>query len=57
MRWGVHLEIVGHKWIEIEADTAEQAREIGLDIGVKTDIGEFTDNTEVIVADVVLDDE
>jgi hypothetical protein len=56
-KWGVNLELVGYKWIEVEAGTAEEAREKALEIGLNLDLKEFNDATEVTVVDTVLDEE
>lgn len=55
-KWGVNLELVGYKWLEVEAGTAEEAREKALEIGLNLDLKEFNDATEVTVVDTVLDE-
>lgn len=56
-KFGVNLELIGYKWIEVEADTTQEAREKALEIGMNLDLKEFNDATEVTVIDVVLDGE
>ena len=55
-KFGVNLELVGYKWLEVEADTTQEAREKALEIGLNLDLKEFNDATEVTVIDVVLDE-
>jgi hypothetical protein len=55
-KFGVNLELIGYKWVEVEADTTQEAREKALDIGMNLDLKEFNDATEVTVIDVVLDE-
>jgi hypothetical protein len=55
-KFGVNLELIGYKWLEVEADTTQEAREKALEIGMNLDLKEFNDATEVTVIDVVLDE-
>jgi hypothetical protein len=57
MKYAVRLEFIGHKWVNVEADSPEEAHKKGLEIGVNLDPGEFRDDTEVSVYDSVEDEE
>ena len=56
-KWGVHLELIGHKWLEIEAETIQEARDKAFEIGLNLDFNEFNNETEIMVVDAVLGDE
>ena len=55
-KWGIHLELIGHKWIEIEAETKQEARDMAFEIGLNLDLNEFNNDTEITVVDTVLDE-
>jgi hypothetical protein len=52
-KYAVRLEYVAHTWVEVEADSQEEAHDKGLEIGVNLDADKFVDDTEVSVYDVV----
>jgi len=56
MKYAVRLELLGHAWVNVEAESSEEAHEKALNIGVNLEKGEFRDDTEVIVYDSVLDE-
>jgi hypothetical protein len=56
MKYGVRLEFIGHIWLQVEANSSEEAHEKAMDIGVNLDPGEFRDDTEVSIYDSVIDE-
>ena len=56
MKYAVRLEFLGHAWVNVEAESSEEAHEKALEIGVNLDPGKFRDDTEVIVYDSVMDE-
>jgi hypothetical protein len=56
-KYGVRLEFIGHKWLQVEASSIEEAQEKAMDIGVNLDPTEFRDDTEVSIYDAVMDSE
>ena len=56
MKYAVRLEFIGHKWLEIEANSSKEAEDAALEIGVNLDAAEFRDDTEVSVYDSVMDE-
>ena len=56
MKYAVRLEFIGHKWIQVEAETSKEAEDAALNIGVNLDAAEFRDDTEVSVYDSVMDE-
>lgn len=56
MKYAVRLEFIGHKWIQVEAETYKEAEDAALNIGVNLDAAEFRDDTEVSVYDSVEDE-
>jgi hypothetical protein len=55
-KWGIHLELIGHKWIQVEAETKQEASDKAFEIGLNLDFDEFNNDTEVAVVDAVLDE-
>jgi hypothetical protein len=49
----VRLAYVAHTWVEVEADSQEEAHDKGLEIGVNLDAEFFREDTEVSVYDAV----
>lgn len=56
-KYAVRLEFVGHTWVEVEADSQQEAHDKGFEIGVNLDASKFTDDTEVSVYDTVREDQ
>lgn len=56
MKYAVRLEFIGHKWLEVEAESSKEAEDTALEIGVNLDASEFRDDTEVSVYDSVIDE-
>jgi hypothetical protein len=54
-KFSVHLELLGHKWVQVEADTIQEAKELAFNIGLELDMKEFSSDTEVMVVDAVED--
>lgn len=52
-KYAVRLEYVAHTWVEVEADSQEEAHDKGLEIGVNLDAEFFREDTEVSVYDAV----
>ena len=52
-KYAVRLAYVAHTWVEVEADSTEEAHDKGLEIGVNLDAEFFTDDTEVSVYEAV----
>ena len=52
-KYAVRLAYVAHTWVEVEADSQEEAHDKGLEIGVNLDAEFFREDTEVSVYDAV----
>jgi hypothetical protein len=57
MKYAVRVEYIGHAWVEVEAESSEEAHDKALEIGVNMDAGDFSYDTEVSVYDSVIDEE